>query len=78
LRKPSHVDRLTDQIRELREKASRLPAGDEREELLRKAEQSKIALRLIEWVTSSGRLPPPDDVIPIRRHRLDRDDTTGG
>jgi hypothetical protein len=51
-------DRLSDQIKELREKARGLPAGDERDELLRKAEQDEIALRLIEWITSSGQLPP--------------------
>ena len=49
-----------------------LPAGDERDELLRRAEQDEIALRLIEWVTSSDKLPPPEDLIPIRRHRLRR------
>jgi hypothetical protein len=72
LNKASPVDRLSDQIKELREKARGLPAGDERDELLRKAEQDEIALRLIEWITSSGQLPPPDDLIPIRRHRLRR------
>jgi hypothetical protein len=72
LNKASLVDRLSDQIRELREKARGLPAGDERDELQRKAEQDEIALRLIEWITSSGQLPPPEDLIPIRRHRLRR------
>lgn len=72
LNKASHVDRLRDQIKGLREKAKGLPAGDERDELLRKAEQDEIALRLIEWVTSSDKLPPPEDMIPIRRHRLRR------
>lgn len=66
----SHVDRLSNQIRELREKAKGLPAGDERDELLRKAQQDEAALRLIEWITSSGRLPPPEDLVPIRRYRL--------
>ena len=69
----SHVDRLRDQIRGLREEARVLPAGDERDELLRRAEQDEIALRLIEWVTSSDKLPPPEDLIPIRRHRLRRE-----
>jgi hypothetical protein len=72
LNKASHVDRLSDQIKSLREKARGLPAGDERDELLRKAEQDEIALRLIEWVTSSDKSPPPEDLIPIRRHRLRR------
>ena len=75
LSKASHADRLSDQIRRLREKASGLPAGDERDALLRKAEQDEIALRLIEWITSPGQLAPPEDLIPIRRHRLRRNDT---
>lgn len=66
----SHADRLSDQIRGLREKAMGLPAGDERDDLLRKAQQHEIALRLIEWIASSGRLPPPEDLVPIRRYRL--------
>jgi hypothetical protein len=74
LSKASHVDRLRDQIKGLREKAKGLPAGDERDALLRKAEQDEIALRLIEWIASSGQLAPPEDLIPIRRHRLRRND----
>ena len=70
LNKASHIDRLSDQIKGLREKAKGLPAGDERDALLRKAEQDEIALRLIEWITSPGQVPPPEDLIPIRRHRL--------
>ena len=69
------MDRLSDQIRRLREKAGELPAGDERDTLLRKAEQDEIALRLIEWIASSGQLAPPEDLVPIRRHRLRRNDT---
>jgi hypothetical protein len=72
LHKASHIDRLRDKIKGLREKARGLPAGDERNELLRKAEQDEIALRLIEWVTSPDKLPPPEDLVPIRRHRLRR------
>jgi len=72
LSKASHADRLSDQIKEFREKARGLPAGDERDELLRRAEQDEIALRLIEWIASSGQLPPPEDLVPIRRHRLRR------
>jgi hypothetical protein len=73
LNKASHVDHLSDQIKGLREKAEGLPAGDERNALLRKAEQDEIALRLIEWITSPGQLSPPEDLIPIRRHRLRRE-----
>mgnify|MGYP006951215109 CR=1 FL=1 len=68
----SYVDRLREQIKALRGKAGGLPPGDERDELLRKAEQDEIALRLIEWVTSSDQQPPPENLIPIRRHWLRR------
>ena len=50
----------------------RASAGDERDELQRKAQQDEIALRLIEWVTSPGQLPRPEDLVPIRTHRLRR------
>jgi hypothetical protein len=72
LNKASNIDRLRDRITTLREKASELPAGDERDDLLRKAEQDEISLRLIEWITSPGKTAPPDDLVPIRRHRLRR------
>lgn len=49
-----------------------LPTGDERDELLRRAEQDEIALHLVEWVTSFDKLLPPEDLIPIRRHQLRR------
>jgi hypothetical protein len=68
-----HADRLSDQIRALREKARRLPVGAERDELLHRAEQDEIALRLIQWIASSGELPPPSDLVPMTRHRLRRE-----
>ena len=68
----SYVDRLREQIKELHGRAGGLPPGDERDELLRKAQQDEIALRLIEWVTSSDQQPPPENLIPIRRHWLRR------
>jgi hypothetical protein len=70
--KAPQADRLSDQIKAIRERAGRLPAGPERDELLRRAEQDEVALRVIQWVTSSGHLPPPSDFIPIARHRLHR------
>jgi hypothetical protein len=65
-------DRLRDQIKAIRERAGRLPAGPEKDELLRSAEQDEVALRVILWVTSSGRLPPPSDFIPVARYPLHR------
>jgi hypothetical protein len=67
-----HADRLSDQIGALREKARQLAAGPERDELLRRAEQDEIALRVIQWIASSGELPPPSDLVPMTRHRLRR------
>ena len=63
-------DRLADRVKRLREEAARLPAGWERNELLHQARQAEISLRLIEWIASPDLNPPPDDLIPIRRHRL--------
>jgi hypothetical protein len=72
LTRVSHADRLRDQIRRLRDRASRLGPGHERDELLHRADQDEIALRLIEWVISANQFPPPEDLIPIRKHRLRR------
>lgn len=70
--KTPQADLLGDKIRALREKAGRLRAGAEREELLNRIEKDEVALRVIEWVTSAGRLLPPSDLIPMKRHRLRR------
>jgi hypothetical protein len=70
--KASQADRLSEQIRTSREKAGQLPAGFDRDELLRKIEQDEAALRVIQWVTSSDHLPPPSDFLPVKRHRLRR------
>jgi hypothetical protein len=70
--KASQADRLSDQIEAMREKAGRLPAGPEGDELLRRVEQDEVVLRVIQWVTSSGHLPPPSGLIPVKRHQLRR------
>ena len=66
------ADRLTDQVKALREKAGRLAPGSERDGLLHSVEQDEVALRVIQWMTSSGHLPPPSDLIPMKRYRLRR------
>jgi hypothetical protein len=71
-RKTPQAHRLSDRIKAAREEAARLPAGPEKEALLGRAEQDEIALRLIQWVTSSGQLPPPSDSVPVKRHPLRR------
>jgi hypothetical protein len=65
-------DSLADRVKRLREEAARLPPGPERNDLLHQARQTEISLRLIEWIASPDFKPPPDDLIPIRRHRLRR------
>ena len=70
MNKALHIDRLRDQIKRLRDRANGLPPGEEREILLHQAKRDEVALRLIEWINSSGQLPPPDGLVPIRRHRL--------
>ena len=45
---------LVDEVQSLRKRAKLLPAGQERDSLLRKARQAELRLRLAEWLTSSG------------------------
>jgi hypothetical protein len=70
--KTSQADRLRDQIKAMRAQAERLPPGPERDTLLRAIEQDEVALHLIQWVTSSGDLKPPSQLIPMTRHALRR------
>lgn len=65
---------LSDRIKAAREETARLPASPERDALLRQIEQDEVALRVIQWVTSSGHVPPPSDLLPMRRHPLRRND----
>ena len=51
-------ERLADDARQSREKAKTLPAGIERESLLRKAKLDETAIHIIEWL-NSGELKSP-------------------
>jgi hypothetical protein len=51
-------DRLSDFVREARERAKTLPPGPERDELLRKVRQADTALHIEEWANSPGLQPP--------------------
>ena len=51
-------ERLIAFAHEAREKASGLPAGHERQDLLKKAGQADTAVRLEEWISSPGSQPP--------------------
>ena len=51
-------DRLVSFANDIREKASTLPQGHEKDELLKKARQADTASHLEEWLNSSGLRPP--------------------
>jgi hypothetical protein len=48
----SFDERLRQAATEAREAARRLPAGQERDELLKKARQAEVAANINEWLTS--------------------------
>ena len=50
--------RLTDEAKQLREKASWLPPGAARDDLLRKARQCETGSHMSGWLTSPGLQPP--------------------
>jgi hypothetical protein len=56
--KLSLQDRLAIFAKAAREKASLLPPGAEKDELLRKANQADAAVHLNEWTNSPGLQPP--------------------
>ena len=51
-------ERLLSFAEEMRERASELPPGPEREDVLKKARQAEIATHLDEWANSPGLQPP--------------------
>ncbi len=51
-------DRLASFAKDARKKASLLPPGPEKEQMLRKARQADTAAHLDDWVNSSGLQPP--------------------
>ena len=51
-------ERLAQEAARLRELAKKLPAGFEREALLRKARQAETGSHLSEWLRSPGLQPP--------------------
>jgi hypothetical protein len=51
-------ERLAAEAIRLKEQAHNLPAGREREELLRKARQTETAAHMDEWLSSPGPQPP--------------------
>ncbi|MGY4501079.1 hypothetical protein ACVWYH_005010 [Bradyrhizobium sp. GM24.11] len=51
-------ERLGEQATQLKEQAAQLPAGAERERLLRKARLAETGAHLSDWLTSPGLQPP--------------------
>jgi hypothetical protein len=51
-------DRLASFAKEARESASKLPAGAEKDNMLRKARQADTASHLDDWANSPGLEPP--------------------
>jgi hypothetical protein len=51
-------DRLASFAKKARERASLLPPGPERDDLLRRASQADTASHVDEWVNSPGLQPP--------------------
>jgi hypothetical protein len=56
--KLSLLDRLAAFAKDARERASRLPPGVEKDQLLRKAGQADTAAHLDHWANSPGLQPP--------------------
>lgn len=54
----SFKDHLASFAKEARERASRLPHGIEKEDLLKKARQADTAAHLDDWAHSPGLRPP--------------------
>jgi hypothetical protein len=51
-------ERLAEQAAQLKEQAAKLPAGSEREGLLRRARLAETGAHLSDWLTSAGLRPP--------------------
>ncbi|MET4037855.1 hypothetical protein ABIB94_009382 [Bradyrhizobium sp. JR7.2] len=51
-------ERMADQAAKLKDRASQLPAGAEREALLKRARIAETGAHLSDWLTSPGVRPP--------------------
>jgi hypothetical protein len=54
----SFHDRLASFAQDARDEAARLPPGNERDDMLRRARQADTAAHLDEWANSPGLQPP--------------------
>ena len=55
---PTPEERLAEEAIRLREEASLLPPGAQREEILRQARQAETGSHISEWLHSPGLRPP--------------------
>jgi hypothetical protein len=51
-------DRLIQQAENFRKQAEQLPAGIQREQLFKKAQQAEITAQVDDWLSSPGQHPP--------------------
>ncbi|MBB4422299.1 hypothetical protein GGD66_000825 [Bradyrhizobium sp. CIR48] len=51
-------ERMAEQAANLKERANRLPAGREREDLLKRARVAETGARINDWISSPGLQPP--------------------
>lgn len=51
-------ERMAEQATKLKEKASQLPGGKERDDLLRRARIAETGSHISDWLTSPGLQPP--------------------
>jgi hypothetical protein len=58
VQKKSLEKRLAEQAQRFKEQAKTLPAGRDREILLRRARQAEAAAQINDWLTSPGLRPP--------------------
>jgi hypothetical protein len=56
--RPTFEERATQAAKDLEDQAWRLPPGQERDSLLRRARQMATASHMQEWLSSSGLRPP--------------------
>ena len=61
------AQRLSEEASRLRDRARTLPPGPEQAQLLRKVRQAEAALRIDQWLASSGDAPPTKMTPSIRK-----------
>jgi hypothetical protein len=55
--------RIARLAKKIKERAKTLPPGEEREEMMRKAEDTELALRMTQWMSSPGLQPGRGTVV---------------